>query len=869
MALGIYAGCIMLQSCAPHPVAVSHANSLPLQRSFHLSSSILVQFRTNRCSGVYIHGNLQGSSLNRNVSEAHQFSSCKTIFASKAFIRFNNYRADEFSRSGRWERAKNIHASSQDPKNEGRSEPSLIPNPSDKEEERNGKPSAQVVDEDDRPTTSGRAERSVGPPEESWWRNPKWLWNSIWSWKGKPAVQAHEVGALLLQLSVVVLLMRLLRPGVPFPGGSSASKPEGSSSAYVSVPFSEFLSRVGQNDVENVEIDGFHLSYSLRPSARQIRLQKEIQVKVGDGVEHGTPRASRPEVLPSAQSAQPSSSSRRTLYSTTRPFDINTPYDQLRENGVVFGAPDKRSVKLVNTLFIFLLYAGLIAGLLGRFNFKLPQRSPGRLRNRKGLLSGGGKDQDVGGTIMFADVAGVDEAKEELEEIVEFLKNPERYTRLGARPPRGVLLVGPPGTGKTLLAKAVAGEADVPFISCSASEFVELYVGMGASRVRDLFTRAKKEAPSIVFIDEIDAVAKGRDGRLRSVGNDEREQTLNQLLTELDGFESSSTVIVLGATNRADVLDPALRRPGRFDRIVTVEPPDRQGREEILTVHVTKKQLPLATDVNLNVIAAATAGFTGADLANLVNEAALLAGRASKLVVGNLEFSQAVERSIAGIEKKRSTLHGSEKGVVARHEAGHAVVGTAVSRFIPGLTRVQKLSILPRSGGALGFTYIPPGAEDRNLLFIDELRGRLVTLLGGRAAEEVVYHGRVSTGALDDIKRATDLAYKAVAEYGLNSDIGPISLATLSGGGLDETGGSFSWGKDQGHMADLVQKEVRSLMQSALEVALLVIRSNPTALEGLGAQLEAEERLEGASLDEWLNMVTAPVELAAFLRGRD
>lgn len=863
----------MLQSCSVHHFSVSYANSLPLQKSLHFSSSLLVQFRTNRCSGVHIHGSLQGRSLNRNVGEAHQFSSSKSTFASKAFIRFNNYRANEFSRSGRWEKAKYIHASSpgfdQDPKNDSRPEPSLIQNPSDKEEERNGKPSAQVVNEDDRPTTSGRAERSVGPPEESWWQNPKWIWNFIRSWKGKPAVQAHEVGALLLQLSVVILLMRLLRPGVPFPGGSSTSKSESSLSAYVSVPFSEFLSSVGQNDVENVEIDGFHLSYSLRPSARQARLQKAIQVKVGDGVELGTSRTSRPEVLPTAQSAQSSSSSRRTVFTTTRPFDINTPYDQLRENGVVFGAPDKRSVKLVNTLFIFLLYVGLIAGLLGRFSLKLPQRSPGRLRNRKGLLSGGGKDQDVGSPIMFADVAGVDEAKEELEEIVEFLKNPERYTRLGARPPRGVLLVGPPGTGKTLLAKAVAGEADVPFISCSASEFVELYVGMGASRVRDLFTRAKKEAPSIVFIDEIDAVAKGRDGRLRSVGNDEREQTLNQLLTELDGFESSSTVIVLGATNRADVLDPALRRPGRFDRIVTVEPPDRQGREEILTVHVTKKHLPLAPDVNLNVIAAATAGFTGADLANLVNEAALLAGRASKLVVGNSEFSQAVERSIAGIEKKRSTLHGSEKGVVARHEAGHAVVGTAVAKFIPGLTRVQKLSILPRSGGALGFTYIPPGAEDRNLLFIDELRGRLVTLLGGRAAEEVVYHGRVSTGALDDIKRATDLAYKAVAEYGLNPDIGPISLATLSGGGLDETGGSFSWGKDQGHMADMVQKEVRSLMQSALEAALLVIRSNPTALEGLGAQLEAEERLEGASLEEWLNMVNAPMELAAFLRGRD
>ncbi|KAH7331990.1 hypothetical protein KP509_20G062400 [Ceratopteris richardii] len=390
---------------------------------------------------------------------------------------------------------------------------------------------------------------------------------------------------------------------------------------------------------------------------------------------------------------------------------------------------------------------------------------------------------------------------------------------------------------------------------------------MGASRVRDLFARAKKDAPSIVFIDEIDAVAKGRDGRLRTVSNDEREQTLNQLLTELDGFESNSTVIVLGATNRADVLDPALRRPGRFDRIVTVEPPDRQGRQEILNVHVVKKKLPLAADVDLNTVVAATSGLTGADLANLVNEAALLAGRANKLEVGKEDFTCAVERAIAGIEKKRSSLHGNEKGVVARHEAGHAVVGTAVANLLPGHAKVEKLSILPRSGGTLGFTYIPPTAEDRYLLFVDEIRGHLVTLLGGRAAEEVVYSGRVSTGALDDIRRTIDFAYKAVAEYGLNSSIGPVSLATLAGGGLDDSGSAFPWAKDQGHMIDLVQREVRNLLQSALSVALVVVRSNPTVLEGLGAQLEAEDKVEGKALQKWLDLVVAPMELAAFVRG--
>uniref|UniRef100_A0A2P2KZ23 AAA+ ATPase domain-containing protein n=1 Tax=Rhizophora mucronata TaxID=61149 RepID=A0A2P2KZ23_RHIMU len=429
-----------------------------------------------------------------------------------------------------------------------------------------------------------------------------------------------------------------------------------------------------------------------------------------------------------------------------------------------------------------------------------------------------------------------------------------------------ILQVGLPGTGKTLLAKAVAGEAEVPFISCSASEFVELYVGMGASRVRDLFARAKKEAPSIIFIDEVDAVAKSRDGKFRIVSNDEREQTLNQLLTEMDGFDSNSAVIVLGATNRSDVLDPALRRPGRFDRVVTVEPPDRNGREAILKVHVSKKELPLGDDVDLSDIASMTTGFTGADLANLVNEAALLAGRKNKVVVEKIDFIHAVERSIAGIEKKTAKLQGSEKAVVARHEAGHAVVGTAVANLLPGQPRVEKLSILPRSGGALGFTYSPPTNEDRYLLFIDELRGRLVTLLGGRAAEEVIYSGRISTGALDDIRRATDMAYKAIAEYGLNQTIGPVSVATLSGGGIDEAGAS-PWGRDQGHLVDLVQREVKALLQSALDVSLSVVRANPTVLEGLGAHLEEKEKVEGEELQEWLKLVVAPQELAIFVRG--
>ncbi|EOA14470.1 hypothetical protein CARUB_v10027679mg [Capsella rubella] len=678
-------------------------------------------------------------------------------------------------------------------------------------------------------------------------KNGLW-WSKGKKWQWEPIIQAQEVGVLLLQLGIVMFVVRLLRPGIPLPGSEPRTQ-----TTFMSVPYSDFLSKVNNNEVQKVEVDGVHVLFKLKDDGNLQELEtSSSSSKLSESSE---------TVL---RSVAPT---KRVVYSTTRPRDIKTPYEKMLENNVEFGSPDKRPGGFFNSGLIVLFYIAVLAGLLHRFPVSFSQSTTGQLRTRKSGGPGGGKVSAEGETITFADVAGVDEAKEELEEIVEFLKNPDRYVRLGARPPRGVLLVGLPGTGKTLLAKAVAGESDVPFISCSASEFVELYVGMGASRVRDLFARAKKEAPSIIFIDEIDAVAKSRDGKFRMVSNDEREQTLNQLLTEMDGFDSSSAVIVLGATNRADVLDSALRRPGRFDRVVTVEAPDKVGRESILKVHVSKKELPLGDDVNLASIASMTTGFTGADLANLVNEAALLAGRKSKMTVEKIDFIQAVERSIAGIEKKTARLKGSEKAVVARHEAGHAVVGTAVASLLPGQSRVEKLSILPRSGGALGFTYIPPTHEDRYLLFIDELHGRLVTLLGGRAAEEVVYSGRISTGALDDIRRATDMAYKAVAEYGLNNKIGPVSVSTLSAGGIDDSGGS-PWGRDQGHLVDLVQREVTNLLQSALDVALTVVRANPDVLEGLGAQLEDEEKVEGEELQKWLNRVVPSEELAMFIKGK-
>ncbi|GAU25711.1 hypothetical protein TSUD_216400 [Trifolium subterraneum] len=690
---------------------------------------------------------------------------------------------------------------------------------------------------------SGSNRRKEKQGKDDWWW---WLGSKNGKWKWQPMLKAQEVAVLFIQFGLAVFVMRFLRPGIYLPGSETRA-----STTFVSVPYSDFLSKINSDQVLKVEVDGVHIMFKLKSdleggevdsSSSSLQLESESLVK---------------SVAPT----------KRIVYTTTRPSDIRTPYEKMLENEVEFGSPDRRSGGFNPTLTA-MFYAVLLTVLLNQFPINFSPNTPGQIWKRKSGSLAGTKTSEKGEAITFADVAGVDEAKEELEEIVEFLRNPDKYVRLGARPPRGVLLVGLPGTGKTLLAKAVAGEADVPFISCSASEFVELYVGMGASRVRDLFARAKKEAPSIIFIDEIDAVAKSRDGKFRIVSNDEREQTLNQLLTEMDGFDSNSAVIVLGATNRADVLDPALRRPGRFDRVVMVETPDRIGREAILKVHVSKKELPLAKDVYIGDIASMTTGFTGADLANLVNEAALLAGRKNKVVVERIDFIEAVERSIAGIEKKTAKLQGCEKGVVARHEAGHAVVGTAVANLLPGQPRVQKLSILPRSGGALGFTYIPPANEDRYLLFIDELRGRLVTLLGGRAAEEIVYSGRVSTGALDDIRRATDMAYKAIAEYGLSQTIGPVSISTLSNGGMDESGGSVSFGRDQGQLVDLVQKEVRALLQSAMEVSLSIVRANPTVVEGLGAQLEEEEKVEGEELQKWLRLVVAPTELTIFMQGK-
>ena len=367
--------------------------------------------------------------------------------------------------------------------------------------------------------------------------------------------------------------------------------------------------------------------------------------------------------------------------------------------------------------------------------------------------------------VTFEDVAGVDEAKQELKEVVGFLKDPSRYGRLGARMPKGVLLVGPPGTGKTLLARAVAGEAGVPFFSINGSEFVEMFVGVGAARVRDLFEEARKKAPAIIFIDEIDALGRAR-GAYGLGGHDEKEQTLNQLLAELDGFDPKSGLVLIGATNRPEILDPALLRAGRFDRQVLVDRPDRSGRVQILRVHA--KKIALAPGVDLDQIAALTAGFSGADLANLINEAALQATRSNHEQVGMDDFTIAIERIVAGLEKRSRVLTSNERKVVAHHEMGHALVAAT----LPGQDPVQKISIIPRGIGALGYTLQRP-TEDRYLMSRTELENRMAVLLGGRAAEQLIF-GELSTGAADDLVKVTQIARSIVARYGMDATLGPI-----------------------------------------------------------------------------------------------
>jgi cell division protease FtsH len=451
----------------------------------------------------------------------------------------------------------------------------------------------------------------------------------------------------------------------------------------------------------------------------------------------------------------------------------------------------------------------------------------------------------------FDDVAGVDEAKRELRETVDFLKDPKRYGRLGARQPKGILLVGPPGTGKTLLARAVAGEAGVPFFSISGSEFVEMFVGVGAARVRDLFEQAKQQAPCIVFIDELDAMGRARGGggpQPGGGGHDEKEQTLNQLLSEMDGFDPRTEIVVLAATNQPQVLDQALLRAGRFDRQVLVDRPDRRGRLAILTVHV--KKIMLADDVDLEEVARLTAGFSGADLENLVNEAAIIATRRDAEAVTLADFTAGVERIVAGLEKRSQLLSEDERRVIAHHEMGHAIV----ARVLPGVDPVHKVSIIPRGIGALGYTMQRP-TEDRYLLGEDDLEHRMIILLGGRAAEELIF-GRITTGAADDIAKATDIARQLVTQYGMEKALGPIAYEEARRGFLaEQLGPQRRYAEETAREIDAA---IRARLQGALARAGEILERNRRVLERASARLLAEETLEGAALDKVLSEASLP-----------
>jgi cell division protease FtsH len=440
--------------------------------------------------------------------------------------------------------------------------------------------------------------------------------------------------------------------------------------------------------------------------------------------------------------------------------------------------------------------------------------------------------------VTFEDVAGVDEAKAELEEIVQFLKEPERYAQIGARIPKGVLLVGPPGTGKTLLARAVAGEAHVPFFLMSGSDFVEMFVGVGASRVRDLFQQAQAKAPCIIFIDELDALGKARGAGMVG-GHDEREQTLNQLLVEMDGFDPNKGVVIMAATNRPEVLDPALLRPGRFDRQVLVDRPDLNGRETILKIHA--RGVKLAPEVDLKQVALRTVGFAGADLANLVNEAALLAVRRNKQQVELTEFEDAIDRIVAGLEKRGRLISEKERRIVAYHEVGHAIVG----EILPHAEKTHKISIVPRGIAALGLTWQRP-TEDRYLMTKAELKDRIAALLGGRAAEEI-FIGDISTGAQNDLSRATDIARAMVRQYGMSEELGPVAFDPERKSMLPVH--EFMPACEHGsRVADQIDQEVRRVLDHALSQARQVLENHRQEAEQVFAQLMAQEQIEGDEL---------------------
>jgi len=570
------------------------------------------------------------------------------------------------------------------------------------------------------------------------------------------------------------------------------------------VPYSLFIDQVNDGEVKRAYITQEQIRYEL------------------NGAEEGAP----------------------SVLATTPIFDMDLP-QRLENKGVEFAAAPPKKPNIFSTILSWVV-PPLIFILVLQF---FARRSMGGGGAQGALSFTKSKAKvyvpDDESKITFDDVAGVDEAKDELTEIVDFLKKPERYTDIGARIPKGVLLVGPPGTGKTLLSKAVAGEAEVPFFIISGSEFVELFVGAGAARVRDLFEQAKKKAPCIIFIDELDAIGKSRSGSMGVVGgNDEREQTLNQLLTEMDGFTASDKpVIVLAATNQPEVLDAALLRPGRFDRQVLVDRPDLSGRKTILEIYT--KKVKLSDSIDLDSIAQATSGFAGADLANMVNEAALLAARGNRKSVEQQDLSEAIERVVAGLEKKSRVLQDDEKKVVAYHEVGHAIVG----HLMPGGSKVAKISIVPRGMSALGYTLQLP-TEERFLNSKEELQGQIATLLGGRSAEEIVF-GKITTGASNDLQRATDIAEQMVGTFGMSDILGPLAYDKQGGGQFLGNGNNPRRAVSDA-TAQAIDKEVRDLVDHAHEMALKILRNNLPLLESISQKILQEEVIEGQDLKSLL-----------------
>ncbi|MEI6757037.1 MAG: ATP-dependent metallopeptidase FtsH/Yme1/Tma family protein [Chlorobium sp.] len=584
------------------------------------------------------------------------------------------------------------------------------------------------------------------------------------------------------------------------------------------IPYSTFRKFIAENKVESVKISPERIYVKLKPGAVPAVAAKD-------------PQKESPGFFPNQSKSKPDEI-------IVNPVRDDTLIELLESKGIKYqGLP---SSTWISELLQWLLPFALLIGIYF-FVFR-KMGGPGSQfmnigKNKAALY----ENLDEHTRITFKDVAGLDEAKAEVMEVVDFLKDPKKYTTLGGKLPKGVLLVGPPGTGKTLLAKAVAGEADVPFFSISGSDFVEMFVGVGAARVRDLFKQAKEKAPCIIFIDEIDAVGRSRGKGAMMGANDERENTLNQLLVEMDGFATDKGVILMAATNRPDVLDSALLRPGRFDRQIMVDKPDLKGRIDIFKVHT--KKLSLSTDVNLKTLASQTPGFAGAEIANTANEAALLASRRNKLSIEMKDFEDAIERCVAGLEKKNKVINPREKQIVAYHEAGHAIV----SWMMPENDPVQKISIVPRGMSALGYTMNIP-LEDRYLMTKSELLSRICGLLGGRIAELIIFN-EISTGAQNDLEKVTSIAYNMVMVYGMSEKVGNLSFFESNNPYYGSPGIDKKYGEET---ARLIDHEVMAIVEASRIKVTDLLTQNREKLEKLSGELLLKEMLQYSQIEEIL-----------------